>query len=69
MLTEAKELKGRNEEYKGALKQFRTMLAETVVFNSNLTYVTKLFMEHSTTKVEKDSIFKRFERNIRCGIL
>jgi len=64
LLTEAKELKGRNEEYKGALKQFRTMLAETVVFNSNLTYVTKLFMEHSTTKVEKDSIFKRFDNEV-----
>ena len=64
LLTEAKELKGKNEEYKGALKQFRTMLAETVVFNSNLTYVTKLFMEHSTTKEEKESIFKRFDNEV-----
>ena len=61
LLTEAKELKGKNEEYKQALKQFRTMLAETVVFNSNLTYVTKLFMEHSTTKEEKQAILKRFD--------
>jgi hypothetical protein len=37
------------------------MLAETVVFNSNLTYVTKLFMEHSTTKEEKQAILKRFD--------
>jgi DNA-binding transcriptional regulator PaaX len=50
LLAEAKDLKGKNEEYKEALKKFRTMLAETVVFNSNLTYVTKLFMEQSTTK-------------------
>ena len=64
LLTEAKELKGRNEEYKGALKKFRTMLAETVVFNSNLTYVAKLFMEHSTTKEEKESIFKRFDNEV-----
>lgn len=64
LLTEAKELKGRNNEYKQALKQFRTMLAETVVFNSNLTYVTKLFMEHSTTKDEKENIFKRFDNEV-----
>tara|TARA_R110000796_G_scaffold61077_2_gene141390 strand:+ start:33411 stop:34787 length:1377 start_codon:yes stop_codon:yes gene_type:complete len=64
LLTEAKELKGKNGEYKQALKQFRTMLAETVVFNSNLTYVTKLFMEHSTTKVEKEGIFKRFDDEV-----
>jgi hypothetical protein len=61
LLTETKELKGKNEEYKQALKQFKTMLAETVVFNSNLTYVTKLFMEHSTTKEEKQAILKRFD--------
>ena len=64
LLTEAKELKGKNGEYKQALKQFRTMLAETVVFNSNLTYVTKLFMEHSTTKNEKEGIFKRFDNEV-----
>jgi len=64
LLTEAKELKGKNEEYKTALKQFRTMLAETVVFNSNLTYVTKLFMEHSTSKDEKENIFKRFDNEV-----
>jgi len=64
LLTEAKELKGKNGEYKQALKQFRTMLAETVVFNSNLTYVTKLFMEHSTTKTEKEGIFKRFDNEV-----
>ena len=64
LLTEAKELRGKNEEYKQALKQFRTMLAETVVFNSNLTYVTKLFMEHSTTKEEKQAILKRFDNEV-----
>ena len=64
LLTEAKELKSKNEEYKQALKQFRTMLAETVVFNSNLTYVTKLFMEHSTTKEEKQNILKRFDNEV-----
>ena len=52
-------------EYKQALKQFRTMLAETVVFNSNLTYTTKLFMEHSTTKSRKRrTSFKRFDNEV-----
>lgn len=64
LLSEANELKARNGEYKEALKNFRTMLAETVVFNSNLTYVTKLFMEHSTTKEEKEAIFKRFDNEV-----
>lgn len=64
LLNEANELKSRNGEYKEALKNFRTMLAETVVFNSNLTYVTKLFMEHSTTKEEKEAIFKRFDNEV-----
>jgi hypothetical protein len=61
LLTEATKLKGENNEFRAALKEFRTKLVETVVFNSNLTYVTKLFMEHSTTKSEKDSILKRFD--------
>ncbi len=61
LLTEATKLKAENNEFRAALKEFRTKLVETVVFNSNLTYVTKLFMEHSTTKGEKDSILKRFD--------
>ena len=64
LLTEAKDLKAKNVEYKQALKQFRTMLAETVVFNSNLTYTTKLFMEHSTTRDEKEGIFNRFDNEV-----
>ena len=64
LLAETKDLRGKNEEYKEALKQFRTMLAETVVFNSNLTYVTKLFMEQTTTKDEKQVILKRFDEEV-----
>ena len=63
LITETKQLKNKNEEYKKALGKFRNMLAETVVFNSNLTYVTKLFVEHSTTKEEKQQILKRFDEN------
>jgi hypothetical protein len=64
LLTEATKLKAENEEFRKALKEFRTKLVETVVFNSNLTYVTKLFMEHSTTKAEKQSIIKRFDEEV-----
>lgn len=64
LLTEATKLKAENEEFRKALKEFRTKLVETVVFNSNLTYVTKLFMEHSTTKAEKQTIIKRFDEEV-----
>ena len=61
LLTEAKKLQSENKEFRSALKTFRNQLVETVVFNSNLTYVTRLFMEHSTTKSEKQNIIKRFD--------
>ena len=64
LLTEAKKMKAENEEFRKALKEFRNKLVETVVFNSNLTYVTRLFMEHSTTKGEKQSIIKRFDEEV-----
>jgi hypothetical protein len=64
LLTEATKLKAENDEFRTALKEFRTKLVETVVFNSNLTYVTKLFMEHSTTKAEKQNIIKRFDEEV-----
>ena len=64
LLTEAKKLKDENEEFRKALKVFRSQLVETVVFNSNLTYTTRLFMEHSTTKAEKQNIIKRFDSEV-----
>ena len=64
LLTESKKMKAENEQFRAALKQFRNKLVETVVFNSNLTYVTKLFMEHSTTKGEKQNIIKRFDDEV-----
>lgn len=64
LLTESKKLKAENEEFRKVLKEFRTKLVETVVFNSNLTYVTRLFMEHSTTKGEKQNIIKRFDEEV-----
>jgi uncharacterized protein (DUF1697 family) len=64
LLVEATKLKAENEEFRKALKVFRTQLVETVVFNSNLTYTTRLFMEHSTTKAEKHNIIKRFDNEV-----
>lgn len=64
LLTETKKLKNENEEFRKALHSFRSKLVETVVFNSNLTYVTRLFMEHSTTKAEKQNIIKRFDEEV-----
>ena len=63
-LNESAQLKVENEEFRKALKKFRNMLVETVVFNSNLSYVTKLFMEHSTTKDEKKRIIQRFDEEV-----
>jgi len=64
LLREAKKIKAENENFKKALGKFRTTLGETVVYNSNLTYVTKLFMEHSTTKEEKENIMARFDNEV-----
>lgn len=64
LLKESNSLKAENEQFKQAMKKFRSMLVETVVFNSNLTYVTKLFMEHSTTKAEKKVIMSRFDEEV-----
>ena len=64
LLTEAKKLQTENQEFRKALKEFRTKLVETVVFNSNLTYVTRILMEHSTTKAEKQAIIKRFDEEV-----
>jgi len=64
LLTESNKLKKENVEFREALKVFKNQLIETVVFNSNLTYTTKLFMEHSTTKIEKENIIKRFDEEV-----
>lgn len=64
LLTEASKLRAENQEFRTALKEFRNKLVETVVFNSNLTYVTKLFTEHATTKSEKQNIIRRFDEEV-----
>jgi hypothetical protein len=64
LLVESNRLKTENEEFKQALKVFRKKLVETVVLNSNLSYVTRLFMENATTKNEKLNIIKRFDDEV-----
>ena len=61
IMKEYKELKSKNEEYKGALNVFKDKLNEVALFNTNLAYVNRLFTEHSTTKKEKMNILQRFD--------
>lgn len=61
LLAETKKKDVEIEDFKKALNKFRHMLGETAVFNQNLTYVTKLFLENSTTATEKETILERFD--------
>ena len=64
LLSEAKELKKENDMFRNSLKDFRKSITETAVFNTNLTHATKLFLEHSTTSVEKQNILSRFDEEV-----
>lgn len=61
LITEATQLKNQIEEYKTAYTYVKNKLMESVLTNTKLTYVTKLFTENSTTKAEKESILLRFD--------
>lgn len=61
LLNVAKKLQTENKEIKNALSQFKKMLAESVVYNTNLTYMVKIITEHSTSKEEKKMIMQRFD--------
>jgi hypothetical protein len=65
LLAETKEKDALIEDFKKALNKFRHMLGETAVFNQNLTYVTKLFVENSTTATEKQTILERFDNEAK----
>lgn len=64
LLKEAKALKERTNEMAATLQEQRKMLGKVVVFNTNLTNVTRLFTEHSTTKEEKRAIIERFDEEV-----
>jgi hypothetical protein len=64
LLGEAKAIKVKATEMAGTLQEQRKMLGKVVVFNTNLTNVTRLFTEHSTTKDEKRTIIERFDDEV-----
>lgn len=64
LLKEAKALKAKANEMASTLQEQRKMLGKVVVFNTNLTNVTRLFTEHSTTKDEKRAIIERFDEEV-----
>jgi hypothetical protein len=64
LLAEAKSLKKKATEMASTLQEQRKMLGKVVVFNTNLTNVTRLFTEHSTTKDEKRAIIERFDDEV-----
>lgn len=64
LLKEAKALKAKANEMASTLQEQRKMLGKVVVFNTNLTNVTRLFTEHSTTKEEKRVIIERFDEEV-----
>lgn len=61
LLAESVKIKKENEVFKQNLIGFRKTLAETALYNFNLTYATKIFLEHATTKDEKINIMERFD--------
>lgn len=64
LLKEAKAIKTKANEMAQTLKEQRVMLGKVVVFNTNLTNVTRLFTEHATTKEEKRTIIERFDEEV-----
>jgi hypothetical protein len=65
LVNEANKLKEQNADFAKKLNEYRKMLAETVVFNSNLTHVVKLFLENTTTTAEKRGIIQRFDTEVK----
>ena len=64
LLKEAKALNNLKVQMTATLKEQRAMLGKVVVFNTNLTNVTRLFTEHTTTKEEKRNIIERFDDEV-----
>ena len=60
-LKQIDKLKKQNGLYKQTIVAIKDKLNEIALFNSNLTYSTKLFTEHSTTRKEKKDILRRFD--------
>ena len=54
-----------NEQLKGALNKFKSVLEEAAVTNVNLGQIIKLISENSTTKDEKQEIIARFGKEAK----
>lgn len=60
LLKVARELVKENEEQREAINVIKTKIQESKVYTKNLTAITKIFLEHSTTKAEKEAIIEKF---------
>lgn len=65
ILNEVKAFQSKNKDYEKTLKQFKGLLNEAVLMNSNLAYVTKLFTENTTNFKEKKMIVERFDNEVK----
>lgn len=61
LIAEAKELVSENKKQRNALKVIKQRIEETKVYTYNMSTISKIMMEHSTTKAEKQTIFERFK--------
>ena len=62
MTTLAKNFKKQEAEYKLAIANLKEELSQVALYTSNLSYIVKLLSENTTTKDEKLSIIKRFDK-------
>ena len=62
ILSENKQIKEKENQYKTALIDLRGKLNEVALFNSNLAYVNKIMSEQATTKQEKINMITRFDK-------
>lgn len=60
-LNEIERLKTQNGLYKETIVAIKGKLNEIALFNQKLSNSTRIFTEHSTTKLEKQKILERFE--------
>lgn len=65
MMAKVEKILKENEQLKGALNKFKTVLEEAAVTNVNLGQIIKLISENSTTKEEKQEIITRFGKEAK----
>ena len=65
IIKKAKAIQKENKELKNALEQLKGALKEAAMTNVNLGQVTKLIIEHTTTREEKVNILNRFHNEAK----